>query len=154
VAGPTARATALSEGSLRAVLLIAAAFHVILGGLQLLAPDTFFDEIGAYGAENTHYVGDVGAFTLAFGLAVLLAVARPAWRAPILYLGALWYALHAVNHLFDIDEARSDARGIVDTILIALGAALAAWLGRICEAATREPPAAAGVAPRSGGGAT
>jgi hypothetical protein len=73
---------------------------------------------------------------------VLIAALRPAWRAPILYLGALWYALHALNHLFDIDEARSDARGAADTILIALGAALTFWLARVSERpATRAGPA-------------
>lgn len=151
MAGRSARGTRLTEGSLRAILLFAAAFHLILGGLQLLAPGTFFDDIGRYGAENSHYVGDVGAFTLAFGLALLLAVARPGWRTPILYLGAIWYGLHAVNHLFDIDEARSDARGAADTILIAIGAGLLAWLARVCEPATDEPPAASGVAPGEAG---
>ena len=33
-------------------------------------PDTFFDQIGHYGVENSHYVGDVGAFLLAFGVAL------------------------------------------------------------------------------------
>jgi Family of unknown function (DUF6790) len=132
----------LTEGGLRAILFVVAAYHVITGVLALLAPDTFFDDIGRYGIENSHYVGDVGAFQLAFGLAVLIAALRPAWRAPILYLGALWYALHALNHLFDIDEARSDARGAADTILIALGAALTFWLARVSERpATRAGPA-------------
>ena len=131
----------LTEGGLRAILFVVAAYHVITGVLALLAPDTFFDDIGRYGIENSHYVGDVGAFQLAFGLAVLIAALRPAWRAPILYLGALWYALHALNHLFDIDEARSDARGAADTILIALGAALTFWLARVSERpATRAGP--------------
>jgi hypothetical protein len=132
----------LTEGGLRAILFVVAAYHVITGVLALLAPDTFFDDIGRYGIENSHYVGDVGAFQLAFGLAVLIAALRPAWRGPILYLGALWYALHALNHLFDIDEARSDARGAADTILIALGAALTFWLARVSERpATRAGPA-------------
>jgi hypothetical protein len=141
VSGPVAGGPVLTEGGLRAILFVVAAYHVITGVLALLAPDTFFDDIGRYGIENSHYVGDVGAFQLAFGLAVLIAALRPAWRAPILYLGALWYALHALNHLFDIDEARSDARGAADTILIALGAALTFWLARVSERpATRAGP--------------
>jgi uncharacterized membrane protein len=142
VSGPVAGGPVLTEGGLRAILFVVAAYHVITGVLALLAPDTFFDDIGRYGIENSHYVGDVGAFQLAFGLALLIAALRPAWRAPILYLGALWYALHALNHLFDIDEARSDARGAADTILIALGAALTFWLARVSERpATRAGPA-------------
>ena len=57
---------------------------------------------------------------LAFGVAVAIAVVRPAWRAPILWLGALWYGFHAINHAFDTGEAKSEARGWSDTLLIAL----------------------------------
>ena len=47
---------------------------------------------------------------------------RPAWRAPLLWLGALWYGFHAINHAFDTGEAKSEARGWSDTLLIAFGA--------------------------------
>lgn len=110
-----------------------AAYHVALGAMQLLAPGTFFDEIGNYGAENLHYVGDVGAFTLAFGVALAIAVVRPAWRAPLLWLGALWYGFHAINHAFDTGEAKSEARGWSDTLLIGFGALASAWLARVSE---------------------
>lgn len=123
----------MTERALKAVLVFVAAYHVALGLLALLAPGTFFDEIGSYGVENTHYVGDVGAFTLAFGIAVGIAAARPAWRAPVLWLGAIWYGLHALNHAFDTDEARSEARGWLDTGSIAFGALAAAWLARVSE---------------------
>lgn len=123
----------IGERTLKAVLAFVALYHVVLGAMQLLAPGTFFDEIGNYGVENSHYIGDVGAFTLAFGIAVGIAVSRPSWRAPILWLGALWYGLHALNHAFDTDEARSEARGWADTLLIAFGAVGAAWLARVSE---------------------
>ena len=132
----------MSERALQVVLALIAAYHVALGGLALLAPDTFFDEIGRYSVENSHYVGDVGAFTLAFGIAVGVAVVRPAWRAPLLWLGAAWYALHAINHAFDTDEARSEGRGWADTLLIALGAVAAAWLARVSERMRRGVEAA------------
>lgn len=123
----------MTERALKAVLVLVAAYHVVVGGLALLAPGTFFDDIGRYGVENTHYVGDVGAFMLAWGVALALAVARPSWRAPILWLGALWYGFHALNHAFDTDEARSEGRGWLDTGLIAFGAVAAAWLARVSE---------------------
>lgn len=123
----------IGERTLKAVLGFVAAYHVVLGAMQLLAPGTFFDEIGNYGVENSHYIGDVGAFTLAFGIAVGIAVVRPGWRAPLLWLGALWYGLHAVNHAFDTGEAKSEARGWSDTLLIAFGAVGAAWLARVSE---------------------
>ncbi|MGH2954189.1 MAG: hypothetical protein ACRDK9_09240 [Solirubrobacterales bacterium] len=123
----------LDERTLRIAVIALGAFHLLEGGWQLLAPGSFFDEIGRYGVENTHYVGDVGAFTAGYGLALVLAAGRPSWWAPLLAVGALWYGLHALNHLFDIGEARSDARGAVDTILLAIGAGLLAWLAVTAE---------------------
>ena len=127
----------MSERALRIVIGVIAAYHVVTGGLALVAPDTFFDEIGKYGLENSHYVGDVGAFMLAFGVALAIAVVRPSWRAPLLWLGALWYGFHAINHAFDTGEARSDERGWTDTLLIALGGLLSAWLARVSERSTQ-----------------
>jgi hypothetical protein len=123
----------MSERSLRIVFIVLAAFHVALGLYMLVDPGGFFDRIGQYAIRNDHYVGDLGAVYLGLGVALALAVSRPAWRAPLLVFAALWYGAHAVNHLFDIDEAESDARGISDTILLAIGAVLFAWLARIAE---------------------
>lgn len=123
----------MTEKSLKAVLAVIAIYHVITGGLALVAPDTFFGQIGHYGLENSHYVGDVGAFMLAFGVAVGIAVVRPAWRAPILWLGAFWYGFHAINHAFDTGEAKSEERGWGDTLAIAFGAVASAWLARVSE---------------------
>jgi hypothetical protein len=123
----------MSEGALRAILLFAGAFNLLTGLLALVAPGTFFDEIGRYGVENLHYVGDVGAFTAAAGAGLIVAAYRPAWRVPLLWVGAAWFALHAINHAFDTDEARSDARGIADTALLALGAVGSAYLARAAE---------------------
>ena len=128
----------MTERALRTVLAFVAAYHVVTGGLALVAPGAFFDEIGRYGLENSHYVGDVGAFILAFGIALGIAVVRPAWRAPLLWLGALWYGLHAINHALDTGEARSEGRGWVDTLLIAFGAVASAWLARVSERLNRE----------------
>ena len=113
---------------MRAVLVVLGVVQVASGALALVAPGTFYDEVGRYGVENQHYVGDVGAFVLAFGIAVLIAAQRPAWRMPVLLVGALWSGLHAINHAFDVGDARSDARGIVDTIYIGLGALLFVYL--------------------------
>ena len=131
---PASGLARLDESTLRTAVGALGLFHVLLGGWQFLANDSFFEHVGRYGAENAHYVGDVGSFTLAIGIALLLAAGRPSWRAPILYLAATWYALHAVNHLFDIDENKiSELRGTIDTLLLAIGAVLLAWLARAAE---------------------
>jgi hypothetical protein len=126
----------ISERAMKAVLVVLGVLNVASGALALLAPDTFFDEIGRYGIENSHYVGDVGAFVLAFGIAVLAAAWRPSWRVPVLALGAVWYGVHALNHLFDVGEARTDERGVFDTAYIAIGAALFAYLAWAAAKAT------------------
>ena len=105
------RGIQLDERMLRLVIGALGIFHVLEGLCMLLAPASFFDRIGRYGLENTHYVGDVGSFVLAFGVLLLVAVGSASWRAPLLYLGAAWYAFHALNHLFDIDEAERAAGG-------------------------------------------
>ena len=134
----------MTEPTLRAVLAVIAAYHVVTGALALIAPNTFFDQIGRYGVENSHYVGDIGAFTIAFGVALAIAVFRPSWRVPILGLGALWYGFHALNHAFDTGEARSEARGWTDTVLLALGAVGAVWLARVSERLAAEGGRGAG----------
>jgi hypothetical protein len=118
----------ITERAMRAALVVLGVLNAASGALALIAPDTFFDQIGRYGVENSHYVGDVGAFVLAFGVTVLVAAWRPSWRVPVLALGALWYGLHALNHVFDVGEAQSDARGLFDTAYIALGAVLFGYL--------------------------
>ena len=121
----------MTERSLQVVLALLGAINAGLGALALIAPDTFFDQIGKYGVENSHYVGDVGAFTLAYGLGLLVAIRLPSWRVPVLALGAIWFGFHALNHAFDTGEARSQARGWADTIGIAAGGLLLAYLARV-----------------------
>jgi hypothetical protein len=121
----------VSEHTLRAVLYAVAAFHLGLGLLMVIDPGTFFEEVGPYGLQNDHYIGDVAAFYLAAGVGVLIAARRPSWREPLLVVGAVWYGLHALNHLVDIEEASSDAKGIFDTIALAIGAVGSAYLARV-----------------------
>ena len=120
----------MSEGTLRGGLYVLGGITVAIGALMAVAPGTFFDEVGPYGIRNDHYIGDNAAFYLAAGIGFLVAITRPSWRVPMLTLGALWYGFHAINHLFDIGEAKSDARGIADTLLLALGSAAFAYLAR------------------------
>ena len=123
----------IGERALKAILVVIAAYHVVTGLLALVAPDTFFDQIGHYGIENSHYVGDVGAFMLAFGVAIGIASCGPPGERRLLWLGALWYGFHAINHVFDTGEAKSEARGWTDTALLAFGGVAAAWLARVSE---------------------
>jgi hypothetical protein len=137
------RLRVVTERTLRTVLLVLGVYHVVLGGLAMLDPGSFFDDVGKYGIENDHYIGDNGSFTLALGIVLLLAAGIASWRVPVLALVALWYGLHALNHAFDVGEARSDARGLFDTLALAGGAVFAAWLASVAarfeRGAPREP---------------
>lgn len=124
----------MTEGTLRIAILVVAAVNLATGVFAAVAPGAFYDQIGTYGAENGHYVGDVAAFYLAAGVGLLVAANRPPWRVPVLAVVALWWALHALNHLGDVGEASSDGKGITDTILIAAGAAA---IGSLAWVATR-----------------
>ena len=131
----------ISERAMRAALIVLGAVQVASGALALVAPGTFFDEIGRYGVENQHYVGDVGAFVLAFGTALLVAAWHPSWRLPVLALGALWSGLHVINHVFDVGEARSDARGTFDAVYLGIAGLLYVYLA--WAAARLQAPGAA-----------
>ena len=84
-------------------------------------------------------MGDAGGSTAAFGVALLFAAGRRSWWAPLLWLGAAWYGLHALNHAFNTGQARSDARGWLDTTLIAATAAVLAWLASLAGRLGRTP---------------
>jgi hypothetical protein len=134
----------VSDSTLRVLLVLIGAFHVAQGLIGLFAPGTFFEDIGRYPPQNDHYIGDVGAFYLAAGAGLLVSAWRPSWRVPLLAVGAVWYGVHSLNHLFDVGEARSDARGIFDTVALALAALGSAALAKI---AAKLNPSAEGRAP-------
>jgi hypothetical protein len=72
--------------------------------------------------------------------AVVLAIAagRPAWRAPVLALVGLQYALHALNHLVDAGGSDPGWVGPLDLVTLAAGAVLVLALYR--SAAREETP--------------
>src|SRR2546421_6893175 len=115
----------ISERAMRAVLVVLGALNAASGALALVAPDTFFDQIGRYGVENSHYVGDVGAFVLAFGIAVLVAAARrPSWRGPVRAPGGPRYGPHTPNPTLPVGQGPSHAPGDPDTAHLGEGGLL------------------------------
>lgn len=63
--------------------------QLVLGAWMAAAPSNFFRVLGGFGAGNAHYVRDVSTIYLALGVALVVSVRRPAWRAPILFVAAL-----------------------------------------------------------------
>jgi hypothetical protein len=114
----------------RALLIAFAVFQLAIGVLLWLTPGFFFDEIGPYGTRNDHYMADVATWYLASGVAVLVAVRRPAWQVPLLFLVAVQYALHSLNHLLDIGETDPGWLGPANFVSLLLATVLLAWMLR------------------------
>lgn len=100
-----------------------AVFSLGLGAWQVVAPRSFYDALGPFGTFNGHYVRDYATWSLAYGLALLVALRRPAWRVPLLALGLAQFALHTLNHLADAGDADPGWVGVLDVVLLALTAA-------------------------------
>jgi hypothetical protein len=115
---------------MRALLGAFAAVQIAIGALLWLAPGFFFAEIGPYGPRNDHYMGDTATWYLANGAALLVAVRREAWRLPVLFLTAVQYALHSVNHLLDVSEADPGWLGPANLVSLVLATALLGWMLR------------------------
>ena len=104
------------------------AYLVGLSLVMLVAPGTFFSEVGPFGVRNDHYIRDAASFQLALGILALLAAA---WRevrpAAVIVIG-LQFFLHALNHLIDIDEADPRWVGAADFLGLAGGCVVLGWL--------------------------
>jgi hypothetical protein len=116
--------------TVRAGLIAFAAYHFAIAALMVFAPHVFFTDVGPFGVQNDHYLRDTATFNIAFGAALLVAYRRPSWRTPVLGCVALQFALHAVNHLVDIDAAHPRWLGPADFISLALTTLVLAWLAR------------------------
>ena len=112
----------MTERTLRLVLLLSGILQVGQSVWMIVSPGSFYDAIAGFGTQNDHYIRDVATFGLAAGAVLVAAATRPSWRVPALTLAALWYAAHAVNHLFDINEAHPDWVGPFDFAALAGGA--------------------------------
>ena len=114
--------------ALGAGLVVLAGFNIALAIFMAVAPHAFYTAIGPFGPFNDHYVRDVATFQAAIGIALLVAVRRPAWRVPVLGLTAIQFALHSVNHLLDIAKAHPAWTGYFDFISLAATTGVLAWL--------------------------
>ena len=115
---------------MRAIVLIVGALHLAAGAFMFLSPRGFYDRVGTFPPFNAHYLRDLATWYLAFGVALLLAARRPAWRVPLLALAVLQYALHVVNHVIDISDPEPAWKGPATVIALAVIGVALALLGR------------------------
>ena len=118
----------MSERVLRALLVAAALFQLVVGLWQLLGTESFGDAVAPFNGFNEHDLRDFATFYLALGLALLVAVRWREWRFPVLCVAGLQYALHTVNHAIDVGNSDRGWVGPVDLAAVAAGTLVFAWL--------------------------
>jgi hypothetical protein len=119
----------LDEARMRQALLLLAVVQLVLGAFLVLAPGTFVDKLAPYGSgAEDHFLRDIGTFYLAMGAALLMAMGRPAWRVPVLFLVAVQYALHTLNHLIDIGDTDPGWLGPFNFVSLLALTVIAGWV--------------------------
>ena len=88
----------------RLVAAVVAIFFVAIGIWAMVDPQSFYEQLATYPPYNKHLFHDVGAFQIAIGttLGVALFRSRDALRVA-LYGASTGTVLHAVSHILDRD---------------------------------------------------
>ena len=109
------------------ILIVFGVYSVLLGLFMFIAPGTFFDSLGSFGARNDHYIFDNATFEVPQGLLLLAAVRRVSWRVPALAFATLHWALHSLSHIIDPHHGAGDLIGwleagglVVTTVILAV----------------------------------
>ena len=122
------QSASLGERAIVPGLAILAASQLVLAVWMVADPGSFFDNVGAFGARNDHYIRDVATWEVALGVCAAIAIRRPSWRVPILAFALLQFAFHALNHVVDAGDAHASTNGWGDAVELSIGAAFWAWL--------------------------
>jgi hypothetical protein len=82
-----------------------AAVELALAVFMAAAPHAFYTAIGPFGARNDHFVRDLATYNAALGVGLVISIRHLSWRAPMLAILTVQFALHSINHLIDISSA-------------------------------------------------
>ena len=121
----------ISPRVLPLALLLLAAIQLVLGVWMAVSPTNFYESIATFGVDNDHFIRDLSTYNIAMGLALLVSVVKTSWRVPILFLVAVQYLLHALNHLLDINDADTIFMGLFTFFVVAALTILVAALLRL-----------------------
>ena len=125
---------------MRQGLAILGVVQLAIGAWLAIDPDSFVDKVAPFGTIDDHFLRDIATFQLATGVALLMAVGRPAWRVPVLFFAVVQGVLHTINHLIDIGDTDPSWQGPFNFVSLLIQTALFAYLLREA-AATEKPPA-------------
>jgi hypothetical protein len=120
--------------ALRPLLLALGLYHLALGAFMVIAPRTFYEEVAAYAPYNDHFIRDISTFYLALGALLVVAAARRAWQVPLLVLALVQYALHVLNHIWDVSDTEPGWLGPFNLVVLALLTGALWWLLRRAQA--------------------
>ena len=120
---------------LHAGLISFAIVQLGLGAFMAIAPHAFFETVGPFGAANDHYVRDMSTCYLAIGIGLAASLRYASWRAPMLGVSTVQFALHSVNHLIDIGHAHPAFVGYVDFAALTVATVQLAQLWRLAARA-------------------
>ena len=123
----TATPTRTRARYVEVTLIVFGLYSMLVGLFMFVAPGTFFDTLGNFGARNDHYIFDNASFEFPLGVMMLAAVRRPSWRVPALAFATLHWGLHALSHISDPHHAAGDSIGwleaaglVVTTVWLAI----------------------------------
>ena len=131
----------MTESRMRLALGVLGATQIVIGVWLAVAPDSFIDEVAAFGPADHHFLRDLGTFQVGIGIALLAAVGRPTWRVPVLFAALAQSALHTINHLFDIGGTDPGWQGPVNFVSLLLLTGAFAYLMQEAAAGQREDAA-------------
>src|SRR5947209_719944 len=106
--------SAAADSLFQAGMIVFAAYNFGLALFMTIAPHAFFTSVGPFEELNRHYIRDVATFSAAMGVGFVVAFRRPSWRAPVLAISTVQFALHTLNHLVDASSAHPQWTGWFD----------------------------------------
>ena len=86
---------------IQAVVLIGGFLYLLVGISMLFQPEWFFENVGNFAPYNRHYMGDLGAFLMPLGFALIFASQKPLEHRLLITVGVIGSAIHAINHIYD-----------------------------------------------------
>lgn len=141
---PRGARPAPAPGTVVVGIAVFATLELGLALFTIISAHSFYTAIGPFGAFNPHYLRDVASFEGAIGIALVLALRRPSWRVPVLALATFQFALHSLNHLFDIRRAHPAWTGYFDFVSLLAATVVLAWLWRMASIETAAATSRAG----------
>jgi hypothetical protein len=123
---------------LEAGIALFAFLYLVEALFMAVSPHGFYKSVGGFDSYNPHYLRDVASFSAAIGIGLAVSLWRPSWRVPALAITTAQYALHSVNHLFDIDIAHPQWTGYFDFFSLAAATLVLVWLLRRAIPCERE----------------